>query len=119
MNFWIYLIRRDVIIFFVGLLDIQFASEIERGVAVERKHQLVLCQYYLATIIAEPVLRYFIEVSGIVYLTKFDILINIEYADDCKLLVGLDDRIVVPVVEHPLTRFIVKCKYSFAMWAIP
>ena len=93
------------------MFDIQFASEIERDGRVERKHQLVLCQYYLPAIIAELVLRYFIEVSGIVYLTKFDILINIEYADDCKLLVGLDDRVIIPVFEDPLTGLVVKCEY--------
>ena len=56
LNLWIDLVRRDVIIFFVVLFDSQFASEIERGVAVERKHQFVFSQDHLTTIIAEPVL---------------------------------------------------------------
>ena len=93
------------------MLDIQFASEIERGVAVERKHQLVLCQNYLAAIIVEPVLRYFVEISEVVNFAKFYVPVNIEYADDCKLLVGLDDRIIVPVFEDPLTGLVVKCEY--------
>ena len=111
LNLWIYLVRRDVIIFIVGLLDIQFASEIERGVAVERKHQFVLCQNYLTAIIVEPVLRYFVEISEVVNFAKFYVPVYIEYADDCKLLVGLDDRVIIPVFEDPLTGFVVKCEY--------
>ena len=41
-------------------------EQVMRGVAVERKHQLVLCQDYLTTIIAKPVLRYFVEISEVV-----------------------------------------------------
>ena len=42
---------------------------------------------------------------------KFYVPVYIEYADDCKLLVGLDDRIIVPVFEDPLTGLVVKCEY--------
>ena len=42
---------------------------------------------------------------------KFYVLVNIEYADDCKLLVCLDDRVIIPVFEDPLTGFVVKCEY--------
>ena len=101
------------------MLDIQFASEIERGAAVERKLQLVLCQNYLAAIIAEPVLRYFVEISEVVNFAKFYVLVNIEYADDCKLLVCLDDRVIIPVFEYPLTGLVVKCEYLITMWTIP
>ena len=44
----------------------------------------------MSAIIVEPVLRYFVEISAIVDLAQFYVLVYIEYADDCKFLVCLD-----------------------------